>query len=106
MFAYREGHDASASGRHEGLGDFEQAAPAPAQLLPLLAPKLAVEALCYVARQFYVLLLVRACSKSMQHVRCVTLWILSGFKMGHIKACRMCSRQYTLPASLQPQMSG
>ena len=58
---YRERHDTGARGGHEGLRDFEEPPAAPAQLLPLLAPKLAVEALCYVSRQLYVLLLVRAC---------------------------------------------
>ena len=58
---HREGHDTRACGRHEGLGDLEQAPAAAAQLLPPLAPKLAVEALGDVARQLYVLLLVRPC---------------------------------------------
>lgn len=63
QLTHRERHDSRACGGHEGLWDFEQPPAAPAQLLPLLAPKLAVEALCYVARQLYVLLLVRACIK-------------------------------------------
>ncbi len=58
--AHRERHDAGACGRHEGFRDLEQPPAAPTQLLPLLAAKLGVEALCYVSRQLYVLLLVGA----------------------------------------------
>lgn len=62
--AHREGHDPSASRGHEGLGDFEYLTTAAAQLLPLGATKLVVEALCDVPRQLYVLPLILACPDS------------------------------------------
>ena len=64
--AHREGHDAGACGRHEGLGNLEQPPATPAQLLPLLAAKFGVEALCYVSRQLYVLLLVSAWTSTLR----------------------------------------
>ncbi len=70
---YRERHDSSACRGHEGLRDLEQPPAASTQLLPLLAPKLAVEALRYVARQLDVLLLVRACNK---RLILVSAWLI------------------------------
>jgi len=58
--ADREGHDAGADGRHEDLGDLEDAPAAAAQLLPGLAAELGVHALRQVARQLHVLRLILA----------------------------------------------